>query len=72
MFKVSFFKYLLMLYAEANDTRIFPLLVQGEEENRCIPFRLINHQFIDVRRDFGKMKRLVKAIREHLRLIEDD
>lgn len=59
-------------YAEANETRIFPLLVYGEEENKCVPLRLINHQFIDVRRDFDEIKKLIRAIRDYLHLIADD
>jgi CheY-like chemotaxis protein len=58
-------------YAEANNTRIFPILLHGEE-NKCIPLRLINHQFIDLRQDFGEIKKLIGAIRGHLHLLADD
>lgn len=54
-------------YAEINETRIFPILVRGEE-SKAIPFRLANHQFIDAREDFSTgIERLVDTLRTYLR-----
>lgn len=56
-------------FAEANQTRIFPLLLRGTEQD-SIPLRLITHQFIDARQDYDNaMNRLIVSIREHLGLL---
>lgn len=56
-------------FAEANQTRIFPLLLRGTEQD-SIPFRLINHQFIDARLSIEEaMQRLVDVIQEHLNIL---
>jgi len=58
-------------YAEANGTRIIPLLLTGAETT-AIPFRLINHQFIDARTDFDEgILNLVQTIREHLGILPE-
>jgi len=56
-------------FAEANQTRIFPLLVRGTEQE-AVPLRLINHQFIDARLSFDDaMGRLITVIQEHLNIL---
>ncbi len=53
-------------YAEANDTDIFPILVQGDP-NHAVPIRLINHQFVDARSNFDHaIQRLIATIQESL------
>jgi DNA primase len=58
-------------FAEANQTRIFPLLLRGNSQE-TIPLRLITHQFIDARQDYeDAMRRLIGVIREHLKILDD-
>lgn len=53
-------------YAEINETRIFPLLVRGEE-SKAIPFRLANHQFIDARDDLDAgLQKLIQTLATYL------
>ncbi|MEM9950098.1 MAG: response regulator [Chloroflexota bacterium] len=55
-------------YAEANDTRIFPILMQGDVKE-AIPLRLINHQFVDARDDVDTAcERLSSVIRDYLEM----
>lgn len=58
-------------YAEANETQIFPLLLHGDE-NKCVPLRLINHQFIDVRQDFKEIQKLIEIIQSHQGILGDE
>jgi hypothetical protein len=53
-------------FAEQNDKRVFPVLIQGEEED-SIPLRLSNHQRVDLRRNFNNgLDELANALRDHL------
>jgi TolB protein len=53
-------------FAEQNDKRIFPVLVEGDEDD-SVPLRLSNHQRVDLRRTFeGGLDELANALRDHL------
>ncbi len=53
-------------FADDNRKRIFPVLIEGEEDD-SIPLRLASHQRVDLRRDFnGGLDELSNALKEHL------
>jgi hypothetical protein len=54
--------------AETLDKRIFPILARGSERD-AIPFRLMSHQFVDARHNYGEaLEKLLGAVRKHLNL----
>lgn len=57
-------------YAEDNDKRIFPILIEGSEKN-AIPIRLTNYQRIDIRQneEFG-LSSLIAALSDYLVKLE--
>jgi TolB protein len=53
-------------FAEDNRKRIFPVLIDGEEDD-SIPLRLASHQRVDLRQDFNAgLDQLASALKEHL------
>ena len=53
-------------FAEGNNKRMFPVLIQGNE-NDSIPLRLSNHQHVDVRRSMNRgMDELASALKDLL------
>jgi TolB protein len=53
-------------FAEQHQKRIFPVLIQGDEDD-SIPLRLAAHQRVDLRRNFGEgLDALANALKEHL------
>jgi tricorn protease-like protein len=53
-------------FAEENDKRIFPVLVEGDE-NDSIPLRLSAHQRVDLRHSYNKgLDELANALKDHL------
>lgn len=53
-------------FAEQNAKRIFPVLIQGDEDD-SIPLRLSSHQRVDLRRRFSDgLDELANALKEHI------
>ncbi len=53
-------------FAEQNQKRIFPILIQGDEDD-SIPLRLSDHQRVDLRRNFNEgLDQLANALKEHV------
>jgi TolB protein len=53
-------------FAEENDKRIFPVHIEGDE-NDSIPLRLSSHQRVDLRRNYDQgLDQLANALRDHL------
>lgn len=53
-------------FAEQHQKRIFPVLIQGDEDD-SIPLRLAAHQRVDLRRNFDAgLDALANALKEHL------
>lgn len=54
--------------AETLDKRIFPILARGSEKD-AIPFRLMSHQFVDARHNYGEaLEKLLGALNKYLNL----
>jgi hypothetical protein len=54
--------------AETLDKRIFPILARGTEKD-AIPFRLMSHQFVDARHNYGEaLEKLLSALQKYLNL----
>src|SRR5512138_2200887 len=53
-------------FAEQHQKRIFPVLIQGDEDD-SIPLRLAAHQRVDLRRNFDEgLDALANALKDHL------
>ena len=53
-------------FAEQNDKRIFPVLIDGDEDD-SIPLRLSSHQRVDLRRNFSSgLDLLSDALKEYM------
>lgn len=53
-------------FAEQNEKRIFPVLIEGDEDD-SIPLRLSNHQRVDLRRNIEEgLDELANALRDHI------
>jgi hypothetical protein len=52
--------------AEMLDKRIFPILARGAEKD-AIPFRLMSHQWLDARHNYGDaLNKLLSALRKYV------
>jgi hypothetical protein len=53
-------------YAEVQDVRILPLLIEGTPE-RSVPFALVGAQYVDVRNDYANgVQKLIRRLKRHL------
>jgi len=53
-------------FAEQHEKRIFPVLIEGDEDD-SVPLRLSSHQRVDLRRNFSKgLDELADALKDHL------
>lgn len=53
-------------FAEQNEKRIFPVLVDGDEDD-AVPLRLASHQWVDLRKHFHiGIEDLANALNDHL------
>jgi hypothetical protein len=53
-------------YADVQDVRILPLLIEGTPE-RSVPFALVGAQYVDVRSDYDDgIQKLIRRLKRHL------